>query len=124
MDKDIRLVREHYAAIRDLITQNAGGWNDAATRARVRVLCASANAALEDFECRQRFRSIERHAGELYSADQHRKWDRRHMSGAEYLRLQILIALETVNTRLFSLDTLRERASRTGGAAAPQPPSI
>jgi len=31
------------------------------------------------------------------------------MSGADYLRLQILIALEAVNTRLFYIDALRGR---------------
>ncbi len=32
------------------------------------------------------------------------------MSGADYLRLQILISLEALNTRLFFLQTLRDRA--------------
>jgi hypothetical protein len=33
------------------------------------------------------------------------------MSGADYLRLQIFIALEGVNTRLFFLDALRDRST-------------
>ena len=32
------------------------------------------------------------------------------MSGADYLRLQILIALEAINTRLFFIDALRARS--------------
>jgi hypothetical protein len=32
------------------------------------------------------------------------------MSGADYLRLQILISLEALNTRLFFLQALRDRA--------------
>ena len=107
-----------------LVTQHAGGWNDAATRAKVRVLSESASAALEDFECRQNLRTIERHASELYSADGHRKWDREHMSGAQYLRLQIFIALEALHTRLSSVEAIRDRATQPGAHAAPRPPSI
>jgi hypothetical protein len=37
------------------------------------------------------------------------------MTGAEYLRLQILIALEAVNTRLFFLDAMRDRSPLPAG---------
>jgi hypothetical protein len=107
--KDIREVREHYAALRDLIAQHAGGRDDAAARAKVFVLCEAARAVLDDAECRQRLRLVEQHAAELFSSDRHRKWDRAQMSGSDYLRLQILIALEGVNTRLFFLDAMRDR---------------
>jgi hypothetical protein len=123
--KDIRQVREHYAAVRDLIAQNVGGRDDGATRAKVNVLCEAAIATLDDAECRQRLRAVERHAAELFSDDQHQKWDREHMSGAAYLRLQILIALEALNTRLFMLETLRDRSSQASPAGAPQrPPAV
>lgn len=82
-----------------------------ATRSKVAVLCEAAIAALDDPECRQRLRAVERHAAELFSSAEHRKWDRKHMSGADYLRLQIFIALEGVNTRLFFLDALRDRSA-------------
>jgi hypothetical protein len=112
--KDIRQVREHYAALRDVIAQRVGGRDDAATRTKVAVLCAAAIGALNDPETRPRLRAVHRHAAELFSDDQHQKWNREHMSGADYLRLQIFIALEAVNTRLFFLDALRDR----GGVAA------
>ena len=124
MHKDIRSVREHYAAIRDLISQNEGGRDEPAARVHVALLCGAAITALDDFECRQRLRIIERHAAELYSAHGHHKWDREHMSGAQYLRLQIFIALEAVNTRLFIVEAIRDRFSRPAEDAAPQPPSI
>ena len=109
MHKDLREVREHYAALRDLISQNPGGREDLATRAKVSVLCEAAIAALQDPECRLRLRLLDRHAAELFSGGEHRKWDRPQMTGADYLRLQILIALEGVNTRLFFLDAMRDR---------------
>jgi hypothetical protein len=110
MYKDIRQVREHYAALRDLIAQHAGGRDDAATRAQVAAICEAAIAALDDSETRQRLRAVDRHAAELFSDDQHQKWGRAHMSGADYLRLQIFISLEAVNTRLFFLGALRDRS--------------
>ena len=123
MYKDIRQVREHYAALRDLIAQHVGGREDAATRAQVAVICEAAIAALDDSETRQRLRAVERHAAELFSADQHQKWDREHMSGADYLRLQIFISLEAVNTRLFYLEALRDRAPQQAGGAL-RPPAV
>ena len=122
MYKDIRQVREHYAALRDLIAQNAGGRDDAATRAKVSVLCEAAIATLDDPECRQRLRAVDRHAAELFSEGQHQKWDREHMSGADYLRLQIFIALEAVNTRLFFLGALRDRSRPL--PPAERPPAV
>jgi hypothetical protein len=107
--KDIREVREYYAALRDLVAQNPGGREDAVTLGNVSVLCEAAIAALEDPECRQRLRLVDQHAADLFSAEEHRKWDRPQMTGADYLRLQILIALEGINTRLFFLDALRDR---------------
>ena len=86
-----------------------GGWDDAVSRDKVCRLCQAAAAALDDAECRERLRTAERFATELYSAEAHRKWDSKHMSGADYLRLQILIALEALNTRLFFIATLRDR---------------
>ena len=124
MYKDIRQVREHYAAIRDLIAQALGGRDDVAARAQVSVLCEAAIAALDDAECRQRLRAIDRHAAELFSDDQHQKWDREHMSGSAYLRLQIMIALEAVNTRLFFLQALRDRAPYQAGSTALRPPAV
>src|SRR4029453_14288364 len=98
------------------------GREDMISRFQVAVRCEAAIDALDDFECRLRLRAVDRHAAALYSADEHRKWDRQHMSGADYLRLQIFIALEAVNTRLFFLEAMRDRASAP--IAALQQPSI
>ena len=124
MYKDIRHVREHYAALRDLIAAHVGGREDVATLAQVTVICEAGIAALEDAETRQRLRAVERHSAELFSSDQHQKWNREHMSGAAYLRLQIMIALEAVNTRLFFLEALRDRGQAAAAARAPlRPPA-
>jgi hypothetical protein len=110
-NKDIREVREHYSTLRDLVIQHPGGWDDAEARAKVGRLCGASLAAIEDAECHDRLRSVLAQAADLFSREGHRRWQRKNMSGADYLRLQILIALEALNTRLFFIETQR------GGAA-------
>ena len=107
---DLKEVRQRYGALRDIVIQNPGGWADVASRTRIMRLSEEAKAALDDAECRERLRAVEEQSAELYSAGGHRKWARKNMSGADYLRLQILISLEALNTRLFFLQTLRDRA--------------
>jgi len=107
--KDLKDVRETYVTLRDLVIQNPGGWDDVASRSKVERMCQSATAALEDNECRDRLRSVAEQAAALYSRTGHLKFARTKMSGADYLRLQILIALEAVNTRIFFLETARDR---------------
>ena len=116
---DLEEVRRQYAALREIVIHNPGGWNDAASRERVRIHVHRAIDTLEDAECIQQLRRVESQAAALYSDDGHAKWQRKSMSGADYLRLQILIALEVINTRLLMLDALRNRAA--SGAAQERP---
>ena len=121
---DLKEVRQRYGALREIVIQNPGGWDDAVSRACVLKLCDEAKAALDDTECRDRLGAVETQAAALYSEDAHQKWGRKSMSGADYLRLQILISLEALNTRLFHLETLRNRAHSllgSGRAAADIP---
>ena len=108
---DLKEVREYYAKLRELVIHHSGGWNDADSRAKVERLCRAGMAAIDDPECRERLRAVLAQASDLFSTDGHHKWSRKNMSGADYLRLQILIALEALNTRLFFIDTLRSRAA-------------
>ena len=109
--RDLLEVRNCYTALRELVTQAHGGWNDVDSRARAERLCGAALEALDDAECRERLRSVQSQAAELFSRFGHLKWARRNMTGAEYLRLQILITLEGLNTRLFAMETQRDRSS-------------
>jgi hypothetical protein len=109
--KDLREVRNCYTALRELIIRTNGGWDDVESRSEVARRCSAGAAALDDAECRDRLRAVQAQAAELFSREGHLNWTRKNMSGADYLRLQILIALEALNTRLFFIDTLRSRAS-------------
>jgi hypothetical protein len=110
--KDLNELRDCYARLRELVIQNSGGWEDLDSRAKVERLCKAGSDALEDAECRERLRMVREQARELFSREGHLKWSRRNMSGADYLRLQILIALEALNTRLFFIDAVRSRAGQ------------
>jgi hypothetical protein len=116
---DLEEVRKQYSALRELVIHNPGGWDDVATRERIHYLVERAIDALDDAECTQQLRRVQTHAAELYSAEEHAKWQRKSMSGADYLRLQILIALEVVNTRLFMIDALRNRVATAGPRELP-----
>ena len=108
---DITEVRQCYASLREVVIHHSGGWDDVNSRSKVERLCSAAMAAIDDAECRERLRAVQSQAGDLFSREGHLKWTRKNMSGADYLRLQILIALEALNTRLFFIDTLRSRAA-------------
>lgn len=116
---DLEEVRRQYAALREIVIHNPGGWDDAASRERISIHVARALDALEDAECMEQLRRVESQAAALYSIDGHAAWQRKSMSGADYLRLQILIALEVVNTRLFMLDALRNRAAAASTGERP-----
>jgi hypothetical protein len=120
--KDLKEVREYYSTLRELVMRHAGGWDDADSRIKVDGLCGAGMAALEDLECRERLRAVRAQATELYSRDGHLKWGRASMTGADYLRLQILIALEAINTRLFFIETLRNRAAAPPAPEGARPP--
>ena len=111
-------MRTCYSRLRDLVIHNSGGWDDAETRSRIEALCSRGIEAIDDAECHERLRTVQAQAAELFSSEGHSKWARRTMSGADYLRLQILISLEALNTRLFFIDTLRSRKALEPRSAA------
>ena len=119
MNEDLQHVRGCYKALRDLVIQNSGGREDETTRSRLTRLCDAGIAELDDAECRERLRTVKAQAAELFLSDAHLKWARRTMSGADYLRLQILIALEALNTRLFLIDALRNKTSEAKARHVP-----
>jgi hypothetical protein len=67
------------------------------------------------------------YAAEIFSRREHRKWESESLPGAEFLRLQILKALDSYHSRLYSIEAIRragerrlypfERRARDGGRA-------
>jgi hypothetical protein len=99
--------RRLHAALREIFVREGAGPDFRALR-RVLDLCEAASRAVEDFYCREKLRLAGEYAAELFSHSSHEKWGRDSASGAEFLRQQVLNALELYASRLYSLEALRK----------------
>ena len=105
--------RRLHAALRDFFARQSGALPDFRGLARVLGLCEAAARAVDDAYCRERLRITTEYASEMLSKRDHSRWGRDSTSGVEFLRQQILNALELYASRLYSLDALRaSRAAR------------
>jgi hypothetical protein len=111
MYPDIDEARGHHDLLRQIVDRHAGAATDFRALRRVLDLCRRAAAAVDDRYCRDKLRLIEDFAAEMFSHSEHAKWERHSVSGTQFLKQQILDALELFNSRLYSLETLRRRAS-------------
>jgi hypothetical protein len=111
MYPDLDEARGHHAALKQIVDRHAGAAADYRARRRVLDLCRRAAAAVEDRYCRDKLRLIEDFAAEMFSHSDHARWDRDSVSGAQFLKQQILDALELFNSRLYSLEAVRRKSS-------------
>lgn len=99
------------AALVELVIHNIGGWPDRRSLARAEALCEAATAAVEDADCAAHLKTIAGYAAALFSERAHRKWDRERMLGKDFLRLEIIRELHSLNRRLCALEAKRREAS-------------
>jgi len=104
MDTDIGMVRQHLAALQEIIKKHSGGGPDWRALRRVAALCQAAGDALDDDYCRAKLHLVAEYAAELFATGEHGRWRRDSMSGAVFLTLQVLNALELCHSRLYSLE--------------------
>jgi hypothetical protein len=100
--------RRLHAALKDFFAHHVCASPDFRALGRVLTLCETAVRAVDDAYCREKLRLAAEYAAELLSQRDHAKWGRDPVSGAEFLRQQILNALELYASRLYSLDALHE----------------
>ena len=86
-----------------------------ADRGQLLGLCQEASEAVDDAYCREKLRVVGEFAAEMLSHSEHGRWGRDSMSGAEFLRQQVLNALELFASRLYSIEALEHRGA-TGGS--------
>ncbi|TMA22986.1 MAG: hypothetical protein E6J87_25780 [Deltaproteobacteria bacterium] len=115
MNTDVALARRHHAALKDLFTRQSGEAADFRALRRVLGLCQEASEAVDDAYCREKLRVVGEFAAEMLSHSEHGRWGRDSMSGAEFLRQQVLNALELFASRLYSIEALEHRGA-TGGS--------
>ena len=112
MFTDLDEARSHHASLRQLVERHSGAASDFRALRRVLDLCRRAAEAIDDRYCRDKLRLVEDFAAEMFSHSEHDKWERETMSGAEFLKQQILGALELFNSRLYSIEVLRRSPAR------------
>ena len=89
--------------MRDLIIRHRGGSPDDRVLRRLWDLSRKAAAAIDDGNCRSLLSAIEGYGAQLFSESGHLKFARAEMSGAHFLRLQILRELDAFHMRLLQL---------------------
>ena len=100
---DLETARRHYSAMRDLIIRHRGGSLDERVLRKLLDLSRKAAAAVDDGNCRSLLSAVEGYGAQLFSESGHLKWARAEMSGAHFLRLQILRELDAFHMRLLQL---------------------
>src|SRR5438270_13022870 len=100
---DLETARKHYSAMRDLIIRHRGGSRDERSLGKLRDLSRKAAAAIDDSQCKSLLLRAEGYGADLFSESGHLKWARTEMSGADFLRLQILRKLDGLHARLLEL---------------------
>ena len=110
---DIDEARRSHAALKDVFAHHRADWTARTEELRrVETLCREAAAAIGDPQCREEMGIVGDYAAELFARGEHRKWESESMSGAEFLRLQILKALDTFHSRLYSIEAIRRAGER------------
>jgi hypothetical protein len=108
MYSDIDEARAQHAALKLIVERHPGPVSDYRTLRRVLDLCRRAAQAIDDRYCRDKLRLVEDFSAELFSHGENR---------AEYLKREILSALELFHSRLYSLETGRRSLRVRSGEA-------
>src|SRR5687768_12168597 len=108
MHTDLEEARSHHVLLRQLVERHSGAASDFRALRRVLALCRRAAEAIEDRYCRDKLRLVEDFAAEMFSHGESR---------AQFLKQQILNALELFHSRLYSLEAGRRRATPKAGEA-------
>jgi len=116
MYSDLDEARAHQASLRQIVDRHAGAGSDFRALRRVLDLCRRAADAIDDRYCRDKLRLVEDFAAEMFAHAEHVKWQRESLSGADFLKQQIVGALELFSSRLYSIEMLRRSSARASFA--------
>ena len=109
---DLDQARGHQTQLRLIVERHSGGAVDYRALRRLLDLCRRAAEAIDDRYCRDKLRQVEDFGAELFSHSEHGRWQRETMPGGEFLKQQILGALELFHSRLYSIEVLRRSTAR------------
>ena len=115
MMTDLAEARRVHAALRDAFSRPAGEAADMRALRRVLALCHAGAQAVDDAYCHEKLRLVGEYGAELLSGSGLARWGRDAAAGAEFLRQQVLSALELFASRLYSIEALRRCDQTKGG---------
>ena len=104
---DLEQAREQIGVVQDLLAERLGGHDDPVLLGTIELLLGSAARSLADPLFYQRLFELRTYAQALFSAEGHLSWGRAPLAGTEYLRLQLLKALNALNARLLTIEAAR-----------------
>jgi hypothetical protein len=107
--------------MRDLIIHRRGGSRDERALGKLWDLSRKAAAAIDDGDCKRLLSAVDSYGADLFSDSGHLKWARTKISGADFLRLQILRELDDFHARLLQLQFEATRNAAAGLAANLRP---
>lgn len=103
MYSDLDEARSHHLSLRQIVDRHSGAASDFRALRRVLDLCRRAADAIDDRYCRDKLRLVEDFAAEMLSREGARE---------QFLKQQILGALELFHSRLYSMESMRRAAAR------------
>jgi hypothetical protein len=116
---DIDEARACHAALKKVFALQRTDWSERPDVLReVEDLCRQAAGAVQDAQCREEMGIVGDYAAEIFSRSEYRKWESDALPGAEFLRLQILKALDSFHSRLYSIEAIRQAAERHSANAS------
>lgn len=112
---DLDAARRHHKALKQFFISFAPSEApDLRALRRVLTLCDAASAATRDEYCRDKLRLVSEYAAEMLGRGDHARWSCDSLTGSEFLRQQVLNALELLASRLYSLEALRRAPGQKG----------
>ena len=115
---DIDEARVCHAALKKVFAFHRTDWSERPDVLReVEDFCRQAAGAVQDSQCREEMGIVADYAAEIFSRSEYRKWESESLPGAEFLRLQILKALDSFHSRLYSIEAIRHAGERRSAKA-------
>jgi hypothetical protein len=112
---DLDAARRHHRALKQFFISSAPGEApDLRALRRVLTLCDAASVAARDEYCRGKPRLGSGFRPGVAGPGDHAPWGWDSMTGSEFLRQQVLNALELLASRLYSLEALRRAPGQKG----------
>ncbi|HZM34991.1 MAG TPA: hypothetical protein VFC18_10915 [Burkholderiales bacterium] len=110
--RDLDDARRHHAALKILILRHTSGQADLRAVTQLVELARGAEDAVNDGYCREKMRLVAEYGAELLAHAEHARWQRPSISGEQFLKQQVLNALELFQSRLYSIEAMRRASAR------------